>query len=538
MVGLRLATDRARDTGTRTLTALAFAAAMAAAYSLAAPSTGDLAAQTYRAHLVARAGPTVWDNFWFGGHHLPAYSVVFPVLGALLSPVVAGAGAMFVAVLFFVVIVRPESTRTHVAALWFTVGMAANLVSGRLTFVLGIAVALAAVAVALRGWVSASALIGAATALASPVAASFLVLAGITIVAVDWHDARHRYAGAALVIAPAAVIGAANRLFPEGGTYPFPWWSCMQAVVLTALCIALIPRTAGHARVGLGVYATACLVTFAIPTPLGGNVVRLGTLLAGPVLVTVAARKRRYLMVGVAALLLAWQWEAPVNDLLLLRNDPSVHAAYYRPVVRFLDRQGPDPFRIEVPTTANHWESTFMARHIPLARGWERQLDRKYNGLFYGDKLTKHTYRQWLRDNGVRFVAVPKLPVRDFDFASRAEIGLVRAGLPYLNEVWRSRDWRVLRVGGGSGLVRGPAQMTALSTDEFRVHADVAARVTVRIRWSPNFYVTHGVACVGASPAGWTVLDVHTPGRVAVGAHLDVDDALAVHPNRCPRASR
>jgi hypothetical protein len=522
-----------RGTAARTVSALAFAAVVAIAYSFAAPSTGDLAAQTHRAELVADAGPTVWDNFWFGGHHLPGYSVLFPMLGALLSPIVAGAVAMVVSVALFVIIARPRSWRLHVAALWFTIGMAANLVSGRLTFVLGVAVALLAVLCATRGWVGATALVAATTALASPVAASLLVLAGCTIVVVDWRDPRQRSCGVAMAVVPGVAIGVTNRLFPEGGTFPFPTWAFAQAIMLTAVCVALIPREARHARVGLVVYGAACIATFAVPSPLGGNVVRLGTLLAGPVLVATATA-RRFVVVALAALLLVWQWEAPVYDLLRLRGDPSVHAAFYRPLMQFLDHQGPEPFRVEVPATANHWEAAFVARRIPLARGWERQLDRKYNELFYEPALTAREYRRWLRNNGVRFVVVPALPLRDFDYSSRSEIKLVRAGLPYLDEVWRSDEWRVLSVSGPPALVRGPARMTSLSTDEFQVHTDEAARIIVRIRWSPNFYVASGSACIGASPDGWTVLSMHTAGSVTVAAHIDADDAFRLHPDRCP----
>ena len=33
-------------------------------------------------------------------------------------------------------------------------------------------------------------------------------------------------------------------------------------------------------------------------------------------------------------------------------------------------------FRVEIPFTDNHWESRWVAPHVPLARGWERQVDR------------------------------------------------------------------------------------------------------------------------------------------------------------------
>ena len=39
--------------------------------------------------------------------------------------------------------------------------------------------------------------------------------------------------------------------------------------------------------------------------------------------------------------------------------------------------------RVEIPFTDTHWEAYRVASEFPLARGWERQLDRDDNGLFY-----------------------------------------------------------------------------------------------------------------------------------------------------------
>ena len=56
-----------------TLTAL-----IAVVYLIVAPQSPDLAAASYRSHLFSQLGFTVWDNSWYGGHHLPAYSVLAP----------------------------------------------------------------------------------------------------------------------------------------------------------------------------------------------------------------------------------------------------------------------------------------------------------------------------------------------------------------------------------------------------------------------------------------------------------------------------
>ena len=39
-----------------------------------------------------------------------------------------------------------------------------------------------------------------------------------------------------------------------------------------------------------------------------------------------------------------------------------------------------------MPLTHNHWEAADLAKVVPLARGWERQLDQKANPIFYDER--------------------------------------------------------------------------------------------------------------------------------------------------------
>ena len=96
-----------------------------------------------------------------------------------------------------------------------------------------------------------------------------------------------------------------------------------------------------------------------------------------------------------------------------------------------------------------------MAPVMPLARGWERQLDEADNPLFYGGAgdLDAGVLPAWLLDNGVRFVALPDAPL---DFAGTAEARLVAAGVPGLDLIWRSPHWRLYQVEGSSGIVAAP----------------------------------------------------------------------------------
>ena len=52
-----------------------------------------------------------------------------------------------------------------------------------------------------------------------------------------------------------------------------------------------------------------------------------------------------------------------------------------------------------------------MAPSVALARGWERQLDRKANAVFYEGELTAERYHAWLRDTAVSHVALPDAPL-------------------------------------------------------------------------------------------------------------------------------
>jgi hypothetical protein len=135
-------------------------------------------------------------------------------------------------------------------------------------------------------------------------------------------------------------------------------------------------------------------------------------------------------------------------------GQPSTRSTFFGPLDRALRRAaaGGPAGRVEVVPTRSHWEAVYVASAMPLARGWERQVDTKDNPLFYQApaRLNPVTYRGWLVDNEVRFVALTDAPL---DFAGVAEARMVAAGVPGLQPVWRSPDWRLYRVAGSSGIV-------------------------------------------------------------------------------------
>ncbi|MEA2149449.1 MAG: hypothetical protein QOD69_1279 [Solirubrobacteraceae bacterium] len=496
---------------------VALAALGALAYLLAHPASADLAAQEYRAGLVRRAGLALWDNGWYAGHHTPAYSVLFPPLGAALGVRPAGALAAVAATALFAALARRrwEPGPAYAAASWFALATVATLMTGRMTFLLGAAVGLGALLALGAGRPVAAAALAVLTTLASPVAALFLALA-----VVAWGlAAPERRVTAALVaaaaLAPAAALAA---LFPEGGSEPFVASAFWPALAAIALVGALLPARERALRIGACLYALACIAAFAVATPLGGNVSRLGALVAGPVVLgALAGRRRPALLVAVALPLAYWQLYPAVRDVARAAGDPSVAAAYHAPLVRFLERR-PGTFRVEIPFTENHWEAARVAPHIPLARGWERQLDRRYGALFYDGSLRAASYRAWLDEHAVAYVALPDVAL---DYAGRDEARLVARGLPYLRPVWHDAHWRVFAVRDPAPLVqgraRGPIELTG---DGFTLRARRSGTALVRVRATRWWRVTAGRGCVARGPGGMTTLRVLAPGIVRVQARL------------------
>jgi hypothetical protein len=482
---------------------------------LAGPATADMAAQTYRTGLWEREGFAVWNAAWYGGHHVPGYSLLFPPLAALLSPPVVGALAAVAACALFVGIARRHAPRpaAAAAAAWlFASGVVCNVVIGRMPFTLGVALGVAAWACAeragrVRG--TAAAVLAAATTAASPVAGIFLVTAAGALLPASWRRA-------ALLVAPAVAAGFVPLvLFPEGGTERFvasAFWPML------AVCVAawlLLDRRRRGVRLGAAIYLALLVLAFTTPNPLGQNAVRLGVLL-GPALLVLAARPRAprpALVVGIVALLYL-QWLPAVRAITETRADPSVHAAFYDDAAAYLAPRLDPGQRVEVVFTRNHWEAAHLAPRVPLARGWERQLDRRFNGLFYEPGLTAARYEAWLRETGVRFVALPAAPL---DLSARREGEIVRARPPFLELVRTTPRWQIFEVRNPAPTLTGPARMVAHSATGFVLEATAPGLVRLNEHHTPYWRVTAGRGCV-VNAGGRTAVEVRRPGRIAVSA--------------------
>jgi hypothetical protein len=473
----------------------------------------DLPAQNYRVWLLRTHGLIIFDSHWYAGHTLPGYSLLFPPLAAVIGPRLLGALACIASTAAFTRLLRGR--REHgddIAILWFAVVTVVDLIVGRLPFALGVAFgvgALAAVNERRRWWALVLAVLCSA---ASPLAGAFLMLAGAAwLPTIGWRR-----------VAPLAgpVLGiVAAQIFGEGGFFPFPASELLAILGFCVVSLVLAPRAAVTERRALALFGVAAIALYVVPNPIGGNVIRLGAIFAGPLAAYVCMRHgMRTILILVSGPLLAWQlWQVP-DAIANGDAGRSAHASYYTDLVRYIDHHGGSIGRVEVPLTRGRWETDYLATTVPLARGWERQVDLAYNRVLYDPKLTASSYHQWLRDNGVRWVALPDVPL---DSSETGEAALLTGPeLSFLKPVWHNQHWQLWQVRDPTPLTRGPVQLLSLGASTVDLQGVAAGDATVLVRWTRFWRVTTGVACVGPSPDGWTQLRLFGPGPLRISAQV------------------
>jgi hypothetical protein len=564
----------------RALPAWLLTAAFALAYVIVAPLSSDLAAAGYRSELFSRAGFTLWDNGWYGGHHLLAYSVLAPALGSLLGTQPLGALAAVLATALFGALVAglfaPRATR--VATLWFALGASITLLANRIPFELGVAIGLAALLAARhaqrrRALAAPALLLAVLSALASPVAGAFVALAALAWALNRWleHRAARTRGGAAAPEAAERDVGtpsAPTRLvlpvalafaalapvvllavaFPEGGAQPFvpsAFWPALAAVIVLAL---VLPREQRLLRTGALLYALALIAAYAIPTAVGGNADRLGALFAGPLLACAligrrasssatgagadgggshALRRGRspargwhsWALLAFALALLYWQVKAPIADTISAAGDPAAKQSYYAPLLGELRR-------LDVGYGAH----AARVEVVPTREHAEARFLAGETMIARGWERQLDTQR-----NALFYAAAgPLTPARyrawldedavsyvalanaPLDYAGRAEGRLVGEGQSYLREVWRSAHWRLFAVREPVALVQPPAVLTDLDSDSFTLRAPVAGTYLVRVRFTPYWQLASGRGCVSRARGGGDWTDVRSDAQGSV----------------------
>ncbi|MBL7256408.1 hypothetical protein [Actinoplanes lichenicola] len=563
------------------------AAVLGVVYLLLPPMGSDLAAQQARAGFFEAHGYTPTDLRWYAGVDQLGYSLTSQPVMALLGVRVTGALSLLAAsVLFALLLRRTGAPRPLLGAVAGTLCIAGNLVSGRVTYGLGVCLGLAALLAltsARRRWLPPLlALLAAAT---SPVAALFVGLAGVALALSPRRPPRlapDRVRAGLLVAVPAALPLALNALlFGDGGWMNISRTDTVRAVVAALVVAALVPRR--PVRVGGVLAALGVLAAALIHTPVGLNATRLAVMFTLPLLAAYATLPRfsrtpaatsaaptastaqpparpnpqppsrqsdaqppsrgsdaqppsrsrarpstsrlsyRPLPTWAVVVLLAvacW-WQPPVvtGDVRDIGN-PTADAAYFRPL---LDRLAQEQLtgRVEIPATRAYWEAAHMG-DVPLARGWLRQADIDRNPLFFneipgatgtGVPLSAGTYRLWLEELAVQFVAVPDA---ELTWSGRPEAALVTAGLPYLTEVWTSPHWRLYAVTDPRPIVAAPGTLTSQDAASLTFEAPAAGDIPVRIRW--NRWLTVSAGATLHRDGDWLLVRVPGPGRYTVSS--------------------
>jgi N,N-dimethylformamidase beta subunit-like protein len=552
-------------TAGRRLAPLLVAALLVVVWLLVDPPTPDLAAAAYRVELFRQLGFAVWDEHWYAGHDLPGYSLLFPPLGALLGVRLLGALSVLASVVLFERLARSlYDSSARWGAAWFALAAVGDVWSGRLAFALGVSFALAAGLALVRRRTLLAVLLAALCAAASPVAGVLLVLAGLTCAIVQ-RSLRVALAPALPVV---AVLLALALMFGEGGVEPYPILSFAATALVIVAFLWALPTGARVLRLGGLLYLLACLACLLVHSQMGSNIERYGVLLAGPLLLCArlsppprAGRRRSgagragpvsqgpgwgspgakpggprpgqgspglnlasVVALGAIGLWVIW---GPVRETLAVAGNESTSASYYAPVERFLARvEAPpgQPVRVEVPLTRSHWEAALLAPSVSLARGWEKQLDSRYDQVLLTPGLSAAAYERWLHEQAIAYVALPDTPL---DPSSAQEGRLIRRGLPYLREVFASRHWRIYQLLSPTPLVSGPGTLMALGHDSFTLLASGPGAFLVRVRYSRYLTLTRGSGCVGQAPGGWTSVRLRSSGTATVTARFSLARVFA-----------
>lgn len=476
----------------------------------------DWPAQQFRAGLAGHAGLHVWNDQWYGGHALPGYSVLYPVIAAVMGAPITGVVAATTAALAAGHLLPAAQIGRHRR---FSIAVAAMLagclIIGQVPFLLGIAFTVCALVALDRERRTSTWVLAAGASLASPLAGMFLLMA-VPALAVHFSWRRVLPLGTALAgPAIAALVGGA------AGPDPYPWQSLVGVLGFSVgSLLVTTTRDDRMLRRFAAIYAVVGILAFVAPNPVGGNVARIGKLIALPLACYLFERTSRAQLLRFGAVVVAaalWPVVPVTSAVAQGARDPSQSASYYTHLLRFLSSRDATAGRLEIPFTRAHWEAAEVAPRFPLARGWERQTDLQYNYVLY-KPLTPDSYLHWLHDSAVSLVALPSVPL---DEGGVAEGRLLEHPPAYLRQVWSDRHWTVWTVLGAQPLASGPARISRFGPASFDLTFSRPGSSVVRIRASNLWRVTKGAGCVQAGADGWLEVHSRAAGTLTLRAQLN-----------------
>ena len=246
-------------------------------------------------------------------------------------------------------------------------------------------------------------------------------------------------------------VVAVAVLFPDPGRMLFTWDAVKPSLYASlGLIPSLYGRRARLARWGAVASLVLVLGAYLVTSPIGSNAERFALLWGLPILLAYSPLPA--FAVVLVAFPLVWWAERNIGQELRRSGDASASRSFYTPLIAELEKRWDGTRRVEVVDPRTHWSSAYVAEKIPIARGWERQVDDARNPIFYGRaRLDAASYRHFLDEYAVGWVALPNAKL---DFAATSEARLVRRGLDYLTPVWHDGDWTLYAVSHPAPLVR------------------------------------------------------------------------------------
>ena len=495
-----------------------------------APPAQDLAAHVYRAALVGQ-GVLLWDNYWYGGDYpLVTYSILAPVLAALV-----GVAALIVVCtaaaggLFALIATREWGSDARWPARSFAAAAALPLLPGLEAYALGVPLLLGAVAALQRGRRTLALACSALTLAASPLAFFFLVGVAASL-ALAGRGGRRTLVVLGCGLGGLAAVEAITALvlFPSRGVYPFLIWhlAAVGALAIAGAALAYRDRATRPIAWLLGGWGVVSLASYLVANPIGDNVARLRYAVFPLILLVAVRRQRRRLasLLAISALIYA---AAP--DLVQVGGQAdarSSHAQAWAPAVSYLRDGLALGARVEVVPTSARWEAFYLPeRGIPLARGWFRQTDLARNRVLYRAHLSPAHYDGWLDQRAVQYVLLTPFPLDDHGAA--AEARLLRSGRSGLHVVWRRAGFTIFSVARPEPLLSGgvDARLTAFS------HAHIAGTVrrrgaaVLKVHFSPYWKASGAATCVVRGRNGMSVIHFARGGAFSLSI---LDDPITI----------
>ena len=493
----------------------------AVAFVLIAPNVNDIFAGLARESAVLHGvGLQYWFG-WFGGGSTPGnYSVLTPYLSAAIGATALAAVAT--AAITPLAWIALRGTAHPVAALWVATFTAAlNLWSGRVPFALGCLMSVVTIIFVRRRRSWWAALFAVLTVAASPVSGAFLVigLVGVFLTRPDW---RRTCVLTALPIG-VGLIGVA-LLFGQPGPESF---SFVQLLQLTGtMVVFLIAVPPDWLKTSIWLTMLAGPVIFLVPNGLGDNVLRMAWYCLPAVVVATAGRRVSVALLAVSVALVL-STKQSVGDVFA-GSEKEASPDYYTSLIGELTTLKAQLLgcRLEVVEDGTHTASFALLDHAMLARGYEYQEDNALNKTLSRKDLDATSYKIWLQDNAVCFVAISSSHRKD-----NPEYTLVATNRPdYLTRVWGDDDWMLYRVQNPNPIVRKPVSVVAFTQSKLVLRVPCACTFTVRVRKPEKLRAETSPptgsherpiqAVLRDDGFGWTTMTTTRPGTYTLSGRL------------------